>query len=322
MKSLKQFKVLVTPTSYASQDECLKTDLEAVVGEVIYNTTGKPLTSIQLQEMLIGVQGMIAGLDEIDEAALDAASDLKVIARYGVGYNNVDLESAKKRGITVTITPGANAKSVAELTAALILNLLRPVLICSQETRGGEWPRRKGFSLEGKTVGLIGLGAIGKETATRLFGFDCDLLAYDIYEDKEFAGQFNIDYVPLDELLEKADIISLHLPGTPDTVQLVNEDFIGKMKTGSWLVNTARGDLVDEEALVKALKSGKLRGAALDVYQQEPPGKDNPLLALENVILTPHMGAHADSATNAMGRMALDECLRVLSGEEPRFRIV
>jgi D-3-phosphoglycerate dehydrogenase len=321
MKPLKQCKVLVTPTSYASQDESLKLDLEREVAEVVYNTTGKPLSSKQLQDLLSDVDGMIAGLDELDEAAINAAPELKVIARYGVGYNNVDLDAAKNRGVIVTNTPGANAKSVAELSVALMLNLLRPVIPCSIQTSRGEWPRYKGYSLENKTVGLIGFGAIGKEVARRLVGFDCEILANDVIEDTEFAAQHGVSFASLDDLLAKADIVSLHLPGTPETVSMVNESFIGKMKTGAYLVNTARGDLIEERALANALESGKLGGAALDVYQVEPPDKDHPFLKLDNLILTPHIGAHADSATNAMGRMSLNECLKVLRGEQPSFRV-
>lgn len=322
MKRLAECKVLVTATSYASQDEQLRTTLEGKVGEVVYNTTGKPLSSPQLQELLPTVDGMIAGLDEIDAAALASAPDLKVVARYGVGYNNVDLEAARLHQVIVTNTPGANAKSVAELTIALILNLLRPVISAVQMTRGGEWPRFKGLSLQGKTIGLVGCGAIGKETARRLAGFECEILVYDIDEDKNFASEHGVRYIPLGELLPKSDLVSLHLPGIPETTGLVNEEFLSKMKPGSYLVNTARGELVDETALVNALQSGHLRGAALDVFQQEPPEVDNPLLHLDQVIVTPHMGAHSDSATNAMGWMALSECLAVLQGEKPKYRIV
>jgi D-3-phosphoglycerate dehydrogenase len=322
MKRLTECKVLVTATSYASQDERLQTTLEEKVGEVVYNTTGKPLSSTQLRDLFPAVDGMIAGLDEIDAAALASAPELKVVARYGVGYNNVDLEAARLHKVIVTNTPGANAKSVAELTIALILNLLRPVIPAVQKTKKGEWPRYKGISLQGKTVGLVGCGAIGKETARRLAGFDCEILAYDIHEDEIFASGQCIRYVPLEELLAKSDLVSLHLPGIPETAGLVNEEFLGKMKSSSYLVNTARGELVDETALISALRSGHLSGAALDVFQQEPPGGENPLLQLDQVIVTPHMGAHSDSATNAMGWMALGECLAVLQGKKPKYRVV
>ncbi len=321
MKDLKDCKILVTPTSYGSQEPGLKTDLEALVGEVIYNTTGKPLSSEQLQELLPDVDGLIAGLDEIDAKALSSAPELKVVARYGVGYNNVDLETAKTLGIIVTNTPGANAVAVAELTIGLILNLLRPILPAVNRTKNGEWPRFKGYSLEGKTVGLLGLGAIGKETAKRLVGFGCQILAYDLFPDEKFAAEYTIKLALLEDILPAADIISLHLPGTPDTQRIVNQEFIDRMKTGAWLVNTARGDLIDEDALVNALKEGKLRGAAMDVYPEEPPPEGSQLLKLEQVITTPHMGAHADSATNRMGRMALQDCLLVLQGKKPKYQV-
>ncbi|KAA3644704.1 MAG: hypothetical protein DWQ07_14935 [Chloroflexi bacterium] len=322
MKPLAECKVLVTPTSYASQDEGLRTTLEEKVREVVYNTSGKPLTSDALKELLPDIDGYIAGLDQIDAAALNAAPNLKVVARYGVGYNNVDLEAAKQNEVVVTNTPGANAKSVAELTMALVLALLRPVLPAARETKQGNWPRYKGVSLEGKTVGLVGLGAIGKEVARKLVGFDCQILAYDLYKDEDFAAAHGVTYVELPELLARSTIVSLHVPGIPETVGMVNDDFLNQMQSGSWLVNTARGELIDEAALVRALETGHLRGAALDCFQNEPPGAENPLLHMEQVIATPHMGAHSDSATNAMGWMALEECLAVLQGREPKYRVV
>jgi len=292
-----------------------------LVGEVVYNNTGKPLSSDQLKDLLIDVDGYIAGLDEIDAGAFDSAPVLKVISRYGVGYNNVDLSAAAKNGVIVTNTPGANAIAVAELTIALILNMLRPILLAVQRTKQGEWPRYKGFSLVGKTVGLLGLGAIGKETAKRLTGFGCRVMAYDLYPDEKFAAEYGIEMSILDDILPSADIISLHLPGTAETQEIVNAEFIEKMKSGAWLVNTARGDLVSEKALVDAIEKGKLSGAALDVYSEEPPPPSSPIFSIDQIITTPHMGAHADSATNAMGRMAMDECLRVLQGIEPKYQV-
>ncbi|MFN2195877.1 MAG: phosphoglycerate dehydrogenase [Anaerolineales bacterium] len=322
MKALADCHVLVTPTSYGVQDERLRTDLEQQVGRVTYNSSGKPLTSADLQALLPGVDGMIAGLDAVDAAALAAAGALQVVARYGVGVSNVDLEAARQRGIVVTNTPGANAKSVAELTLALMLNLLRPVHQASAETRQGNWPRLKGISLESKTVGLVGLGAIGKEVARRLMGFDCRVLAYDPVQDADFAMFAGVRYIPLEELLAAADVVSLHLPALPETYGLVDAAFLAHMQPGSYLINTARGELVDEAALLDALQSGRLRGAALDVFANEPPGAENPLLQLPQVLPTPHMGAHTDGATNAMGWMALKDCLAVLQGQAPLYRVV
>ena len=313
---------LVTPTSYGQHDAALKTDLEAAVGRVTYNDTGKPLSSGQLAALLPGVDGYIAGLDAIDDAALAAADSLQVVARYGVGTDNVDLAAAQARGIIVTNTPGANATAVAELTVALLLLLARPVLSAAAATREGGWPRTSGLSLSGKTVGLVGFGAIGRSVAQLLRGFGCRLLAADPWCDLDRAAGLGVSVVALDALLGGSDFVSLHAPVTPKTRGMVDAAFLARMRPGAALVNTARGELVDEVALYEALASGRVRGAALDAFAAEPPGKDNPLLSLANVIATPHMGAHTDGATTTMGRMALADCLAVLRGEEPVNRVI
>ena len=317
MKPLSKCHVLVTPTSYGRNDARLKSELESLVGKVTYNTTGKPLPSEQLQGLLPDIDGYIAGLDAIDSAALGAAHHLKVIARYGVGVSNVDLKATSDLGIVVTITPGANSKAVAELTLGLMLNLVRPIIQAATSTREGQWPRTQGISLEGKTIGLIGLGAIGQEVARRLVGFDCQILAYDVVVDRHFADSFGVQIVDQDTLLRESDIVSLHLPALPETRSMVDATFLATMKAGSYLINTARGELIDESALAEALRSGHLRGAALDTFVDEPPRAGNPLLGLPQVIVTPHMGSHTDGATNAMGWMALRDCLAVLKGQEP-----
>ena len=321
MKPLHECHILVTPTSYGQHDARLRTELEAAVGRVTYNETSKPLSSAQLMALLPGVDGYIAGLDAIDAAALAAADSLRVVARYGVGTDNVDLAAARARRIVVTNTPGANAGAVAELTVALLLLLTRPVLGAAAATREGGWPRTSGLSLGGKTVGLVGFGAIGRAVARLLSGFDCRLLVYDPWCDAEQAAQLRVAVVDLDALLAVSDFVSLHVPVTPETRGMVSAEFLAKMKPGATLVNTARGELVDEAALHEALSAGRLRGAALDAFAVEPPGAANPLLSLPNVIATPHMGAHTDGATTTMGRMALADCLAVLRGEEPAHRV-
>jgi D-3-phosphoglycerate dehydrogenase len=319
--ALKNYRLLVTPTSYGKNDLRLKAELEGLVGEVIYNPTGKPLSSVEVRGLLPGVDGYIAGLDTIDRAALAGADRLKVIARYGVGVDAVDLNACREKGIIVTNTPGANSASVAELTLALILSLARQIPEAVAATRQGSFPRLAGISLEGKTVGLLGLGAIGKQVARRLAGFDCRILAYDPYPDKAFASQQDIQVTTLTELLADSDFVSLHLPLLPETRQLVNDQFLSQMKPGAYLINTARGELVDEAALLRGLQNGRLRGVALDVFAKEPPDPDHPLLKLKQVIAVPHLGAQTDGATNAMGWMAFHDCLAVLRGEEPKFRV-
>lgn len=318
---LTQCRVLVTPTSYGKQDPSLCSELEAQVGEVVYNRFGRPLRAAELEELIIGFDGYIAGVDEISAAVLNAADRLKVISRYGVGVDQVDLTAARARGIIVTNTPGANAVAVAELAIGLMLALARSIPLSSQETKAGGWPRLNGLSLEGKTIGLYGLGSVGKQLARRLSCFDCAILAYDIAPDRVFAAVNGIQLCTQTELLARADFLSLHCPVLPETRDLVNESFLNGMKPGAFLVNTARGELVNGASLLAALLSGRLRGAALDVYDHEPPGADHPLLRLPQVIATPHIGSHTDGATNAMGRMALAECLAVLKGVAPKYRV-
>ncbi|MCB9451082.1 MAG: phosphoglycerate dehydrogenase [Anaerolineaceae bacterium] len=314
-QNLKTMRVLVTPTSYAKHDPRLTQILEETVGEVVYNPTSRPLTSEELRNLLPGCDGFIAGLDVIDQAALDAADRLKVIARYGVGVERVDLEAAHAKGICVTNTPSANSNAVAELTLGLMLALARQIPTAVTTTRAGEWRRLSGVSLEGKTIGLIGFGNIGRAVARRVKAFDTTVLAYDPYPNAAAADELGVRLTTLDDLLPAADIVSLHLPVVAETFGMVNAAFLAQMKRGSYLVNTARGDLIDEAALLAALESGQVAGAALDCFKVEPPGADNALLQLEQVIATPHSGAHTDGATNAMGWGALENCLAVLRGE-------
>ena len=319
--NLKECRLLVTPTSYGKDDSRLKTDLEAQVGEVIYNPTGKPLTSAEVAMLLPGIDGYIAGLDGIDADALKTADRLKVIARYGVGVDNVDLPAAREKGIVITNTPGANSVSVAELALGLMLALARQIPEAVRAVHQGKWPRSAGLSLEGKTIGILGLGAIGKQLARRLAGFDCRVLAFDPCADATFARDNHVELLTMDAAIEQSDFISLHLPLSAETRCLVNDDFLNKMKKGSFLVNTSRGEVIDEDALLRALQSGHLKGAALDAFTIEPPDPKNPLLALPQVIVTPHLGAQTDGATSNMGWLAMKDCLAVLRNEEPVFRV-
>ena len=264
----------------------------------------------------------IAGLDRIDSPVIRAARSLKIIARYGVGVDGVDLKAARSAGIVVTNTPGANSTSVAELAVGLMLALNRNIVQAALSTRSGEWPRLRGISLEGKTIGLLGFGAIGKQVARMLMGFNCRVIAYDPIPDQQTARDLNVEFMDANEVLGISNLLSLHLPLTAETRGMVDEVFLASMKPGTCLINTSRGELVVEEHLVAALTNGHLKGAALDVFHMQPLDPQNPLLQLPQVIATPHMGAHTDSATTAMGWGALEDCLRVLRGEEPHNRVV
>ncbi|HET6845468.1 MAG TPA: phosphoglycerate dehydrogenase [Anaerolineales bacterium] len=319
---IKNCRLLVTPTSYGKNDARLRSELEASVGHVTYNPTGKPLTSAEVAQLLPGMHGYIAGLDAIDAAALKAADQLKVIARYGVGVDSVDLDAARERGIVVTNTPGANSVSVAELAFAMILALARQIPEAVEAVHHGQWPRYTGLSLEGMTIGLLGLGAIGRQLVLRLAGFDTRVLAYDPLISPEATLPLGVELTSLDAVLQQSDFVSLHLPLLPETRGLVNDAFLGRMKSGAYLINTARGEIVDEDALLRALQSGHLKGAGLDAFAKEPPDATNPLLQLPQVVATPHLGAMTDGATSKMGWMAMRDCLAVLRGEAPAHRVV
>jgi len=321
-KPLKECHILVTPTSYGKYDKNLILKLEEMVKEVVYNTKGKPLGSDELASIIEDFDGMIAGLDEINKNVISKAKNLKVISRYGSGYDRVDIEAAKEAGIYVTNTPGANSISVAELTIGLAIAAARSIPHANIETKKGEWPRLKGITLQGKVFGLIGLGSIAREVVLRLKGFNCKLVTYHPHRNSKFEGEHNIEYCSLDDLLGKSDFVSLHVPVSSATSKMVNKDFLNKMKKGSILINTSRGELIDEDALYKSLKSGHLRAAALDAFSKEPPDHANPLLSLPQVIVTPHMGAGTDMAANEMGRMTMEDCITVLKGERPKYIVV
>jgi D-3-phosphoglycerate dehydrogenase / 2-oxoglutarate reductase len=314
---LRGYRVLVTPTSFGKDDPALKATLQKTVGEVIYNPTNRPLAASDLVPFVKDADGYIAGLDQIDASVIGAANRLKVIARYGVGVDRVDVKAATKKGIVVTNTPGANSVAVAELTIALMVALGRELCKADQATRRGQWPRLSGVGLRGKTVGLVGFGAIGREVASRLKGFGVRILVSDPYIKREMVEGFGLELVSLDDLLALSDFVSLHASLNPTTAEMVDQSFLRKMKTGSFLVNTARGELIDEPALHHALVQGHLRGAALDCFSKEPPDADNPLLQLPQVMVTPHTGSHTDEAMNTMGWMSLQACMAVLRGERP-----
>ncbi len=321
MTRLKDCRILVTSTSFGMYDPSLRSDLESQVSEAIFNGTGRPLKEEELISKIVGIDGIIAGLDVINQRIIDAADRLKVIARYGVGLDRVDLEAAKSKGIVVTNTPGANATSVAELTVGLILALMRNIPFADQETKAGKWPRLRGSTLNSKTVGLLGLGSIGCRVAQLLNGFECGVIGYDPNVTQSEIEDVGVIWLERDEVVQQSDVLTLHLPALPSTENMIDSQLIGRMKEGAYLVNTARSELIDETALLRALEDGKLSGVALDTFRSEPPPPDHPLFQLDNVIATPHTGSHTEDATNNMGRMALHDCLAVLRGAQPKHRV-
>ncbi len=246
---------------------------------------------------------IVRSATKVRKEMIDAAEKLKAIGRAGVGLDNIDVEYAKSKGIKVINTPGATSISVAELTIGLILAVMRKIAYADREMRNGAWPKKKckGIEMYGKTLGIIGIGRIGREVAKRARAFGMKVIYYDVYRpDESTEKELAIEFRELDALVSEADVITLHLPLTPDTKHLINKERIEKMKDGAIIINAARGGIVDENALYEALKSGKLYGAALDVYENEPL-KESKLFELDNIVLTPHIGAQAKEGQTRAG---------------------
>ncbi len=315
-------KILVTPTSFTGDKQSPARDLlTSFTTDIVYNPLGKPLSAGELIPLLDGADGYIAGLDYITAEVIAAApAGLKVISRYGAGYDRVDISAATKRGIVVTNTPGVNSQAVADLAFGLMLAVARKIPVLDRKIRSGEWPRTTGVELYRKTLGIIGLGVIGKAMASRANGFSMNILAYDPYLDKSYAQNNGIRSVSLDELLAASDIVTLHLPLTEQTRNIIDERAIARMKPGAIIINTSRGGLVDEAAAYRGLASGKLGGMGVDVFETEPPA-GSPLLTLDNVVATPHAGAHTVEAVNNMGLLAVQNLIDVLSGRGCKYII-
>jgi len=268
-------------------------------------------------------EAIILGLEPIDDAFLNDFPKLKIIARYGVGYDNVDVEACTRRGIYVTHTPGILSHAVAELTICLMLCLSRNLFQADKYVRT-EWakPKKetklpKGIDLYGKTLGIIGLGRIGYQVAARAKAFGMKIIYYDIERKTEAEKTLGIQCVSLETLLREADFVSLHVPLTPKTRGLIGEKELKLMKPTAYLINTSRGPVVDEEALYRALKEGWIAGAGLDVFNEEPLPLDSPLIGLENTILTPHIGTYTAETRRAMALMCIENVRAALMGKTP-----
>jgi phosphoglycerate dehydrogenase-like enzyme len=259
------------------------------------------LTTEQLRPHLASIDAMIAGGERMTRDLFRLAPKLRVIARTGVGYDLIDVPAATDHGVAVTITPGTNQDSVAEQTWALLLALARKIVANDRVIHGGGWDRALVTPVRGMTLGLVGMGRIGRAVAVRAAAFRVRVAAFDTVSDAEFDQLHGIDRLPLDELLARSNVVSLHVPLTDATRGMVNREFLSKMQPGSYLINTSRGGLVVEADLRDALRSGHLSGAGLDVLSREPPDPDNPLLGLPNVILCPHI---AGTDTQSMREMA------------------
>lgn len=313
-------KVLITqpwPPSIVTNFDTYVSWLEERGLEVIVDPKQISLTEEEVIERLPGIYAYICGSDAITAKALEYADQLKIISRIGVGYDNVDIPAATKRGIAVTTTPGAGAETVAEHTFALMLTMTRKIFQCDRSIREGKWIRIAGPSLYRKTLGIIGLGIIGKQLAKIVSGFDMKIIAYDPVVDEEFAKAHSITYVSLEELIKTSDYISLHLPLNKETEYIIGERELKMMKPSAQLVNCARGKLIDEDALYHALKDGVIAAAALDVFEKEPVDLNHPLFTLDNFIATPHNAGTSIEGKNKVVEAAVKNVLDIMDGKMP-----
>ena len=303
-------KIAITTSSFGEYDCLPLENLRKRKYEIILNPFGRTLTENEIKELLIDIDGLIAGTEPLTQNVISRAKNLKVISRCGIGIDNIDIEAVNVKGIKLYRTPEGPAIAVAELTLGFMLDSLRKISYMSKKICYGSWEKKMGRLLTGKTLGIVGMGTIGKKLATILKPFNCKILAMDHITDSEFAKENNIDYVSLDELLGGSDIITLHLPLDNETRGLFDTKLFSQMKEDAIFINTSRGGIVDEDALYDALEGGKIGHACLDVYRNEP--YNGRLRDLDNVTLTCHVGSYAKEARVKMEMQAVENLLNGL----------
>lgn len=313
-------RILITPRTFAREDTTPLDILLQAGCEPIPNPYGRVLTDKELAGLIPGVAGLIVGLDPVTKLVLDRADRLRVVSKYGVGTDNIDIAGATRKGIIVANAIGSNSSAVAELAFGLMLDVARQVSASDRRIRQGRWESHKGFELWRKTLGMIGTGRTGRELALRARGFEMRLLCCDTAPDNDWARRLGATYRPLNQVLAEADIVSLHVPLTASTHHMISGAELALMQPHAILVNTARGELVDEKALIEALAENRLAGAGLDVWETRPPVK-TALCGLDNTVLTSHIGAHTREATAAMGEMAARNLVSALAGDLPESTV-
>lgn len=306
-------KVLITSNSFGKFDPKPKAFMESLGWEVVGNSYHHIMNEEEMMGEVAGVDAIILGSDIVSKKVLDKADSLKIISRYGVGIDNIDLEECEKRGIKVTVTRNCNTEAVADYTVGLILATTRHICNVDKNLKAGVWQKETGLDLCHKTVGVVGLGAIGHQVIKRLKGFDCKILGYDKLLDENYCKENDITVMEPEEIFKQADVITLHVPGNPDGTPMIGEKELASMNENTILINTARGSLIDEKALIEALKGHKIYGYGTDV----PSGEADEIEAikkrfegLDNVVLSPHTAAVTVEAVNKMTNIAVDHILK------------
>ena len=289
--------------------------------EIVKSPYPTPVKEKDLLKIIKGVDAVIAGNDELTANVLEAADRLKVIARYGAGYEAVDLEAAAREKIVVALAP--NQEAVADFTFGLLLCLARRICEANALTKSypksGEWEKLSGTEVWGKTLGVIGVGRIGQTVIKRARGFEMRILAYDVHQDDRIAQGFGFEYTTLERVLQESDFVTLHCALNDTTRGLLNKDRLALMKPSAYLINTARAPVVDEEALYEALKNKRIAGAAIDPYAQMPPPRDFPLFLLDNVITTPWIASNTPETQRSGALTCVQNILAVFKGKKPLY---
>lgn len=307
--------IAVTSPSFSS-NKTLQQEIYKYFPKAKLNLDGKRFNKKDLIEYIKDADAIIVGLEPIDKEVLEQCPNLKIVSKYGVGLNNIDLEACKKRDITIGWTGGVNKLSVAEMTLGYMLMLCRNLFITSNELKNGIWNKSGGFQLSEKRIGIIGVGYIGKELIRLLKPFNCEILVNDIINQEQYYKENNLKEVSKEEIFKTCDIVTIHTPFDSTTDNLINKKVFETMKNGSFIINSARGGIINEDDLKYALLNNIIAGAAIDAYVEEPPS-DKELLSLPNLICTPHIGGNSREAVEAMGLSAIENLkLRIENLEE------
>jgi phosphoglycerate dehydrogenase-like enzyme len=301
---MKNYKIAVTSDSFSFNSE-LTSRLRSYFPSSIFKPHKNKFSKAELIEFIQGCDGVIVGLEKMDKEVIDAVPNLRIISKYGVGTDNLDLDYMREKNIRLGWSPGLNKNSVSELVICQMINMTRNVYSTSLSLRSGVWNKDGGRELSELKVGILGTGHIGKEVIKKLTVFGSTIIAYDQLDMEDFYSQHQVRKVGLEELFQSSDIISVHVPLSDETNGFIGERLLGMMKPDAMIINTARGGIIDEEALYIALTAKKIRGASLDVYTVEP-AVSNKLLTLENFIPTPHIAGNSRRAVMDMGNSAID----------------
>ena len=298
--------MIITATSPSfSQNKILKDEIYKYFPSAKLNLVGKRFDKNELIEYIKDADAIIVGLEPIDDEVLSKCPNLKIISKYGVGLNNIDLEACKKRGISIGWSGGVNKLSVAEMALGFMFMVARNLYMTSNELKSGTWNKSGGFQLSGKTIGIIGVGYTGQEVVRLLQPFNCKILVNDIVNQDKYYKENDLIETSKEDIYKKSDILTIHTPHNSETDNLIGMEALEAMKNSAYVLNTARGGIINEKDLKYALQNNIIAGAAIDTYAEEPP-IDKEFLSLPNLICTPHIGGNAKEAVEAMGKSAIN----------------